>query len=94
MPDAPLSYREAYARLSRIAAELEGGDADLDRVLPLLEEARAAYAACRERIEAVRAVLAGDWAGAGADDDVETDEATAGEEAEDLPEDDPYGDPF
>ena len=63
MPDAspPLSYREAYARLSRIAAELESGEADLDRVLPLLEEARVAYAACRERIEAVRAVLAGEW---------------------------------
>ncbi|MEW6422632.1 MAG: exodeoxyribonuclease VII small subunit [Deinococcota bacterium] len=65
MPSAetPLTYREAYARLSRIAAELEAGEADLDRVLPLLEEARAAYTACRERIEAVRAVLAGDWAG-------------------------------
>ncbi|MBB5236085.1 exodeoxyribonuclease VII small subunit [Deinococcus budaensis] len=63
MPDAspPLSYREAYARLARIAAELETGEADLDRVLPLLEEARAAYAACRERIEAVREVLAGEW---------------------------------
>ncbi|TDE86512.1 exodeoxyribonuclease VII small subunit [Deinococcus sp. S9] len=63
MSDTPtsLTYREAYARLSRIAAELESGEADLDRVLPLLEEARAAYAACRERIEAVRAVLAGDW---------------------------------
>jgi len=68
----PTSYREAYARLSRIAAELESGEADLDRVLPLLEEARAAYAQCRERIKAVRAVLAGDWAGseedAGEDD--------------------------
>ena len=62
MPQTPpLTYREAYARLSRIAAELEAGEADLDRVLPLLEEALAAYAACRERIEAVRAVLAGDW---------------------------------
>lgn len=59
-----LSYREAYARLSRIAAELESGDADLDRVLPLLEEAKTAYAACRERIEAVRAVLSGDWGAA------------------------------
>nr|WP_233218828.1 exodeoxyribonuclease VII small subunit [Deinococcus arcticus] len=65
-PDA-LSYREAYARLSRIAAELEGGEADLDRVLPLLEEARAAYAGCRERIEAVRAVLAGHWGDADED---------------------------
>lgn len=60
--DAALSYREAYARLSRIAAELENGEADLDRVLPLLEEARVAYAACRERLEAVRGVLAGTWA--------------------------------
>ncbi|WP_034385787.1 exodeoxyribonuclease VII small subunit [Deinococcus sp. YIM 77859] len=62
-PETPLTYREAYARLSRIAAELEAGEADLDRVLPLLEEARAAYAACRARIAAVQAVLAGDWAG-------------------------------
>ncbi|MFB9995098.1 exodeoxyribonuclease VII small subunit [Deinococcus oregonensis] len=63
MPDvsSPLGYREAYAKLSRIAAELESGEADLDRVLPLLEEAKAAYAACHERIEAVRAVLAGNW---------------------------------
>ncbi|MBZ9714207.1 exodeoxyribonuclease VII small subunit [Deinococcus multiflagellatus] len=76
----PLSYREAYARLSRIAAELEGGEADLDRVLPLLEEAREAYAECRARIEAVRAVLAGDWAGA--DEDPE-DEALDNEADED-----------
>lgn len=63
MPDvsAALSYRDAYAKLSRIAAELESGEADLDRVLPLLDEAKAAYAACVGRIEAVRAVLAGNW---------------------------------
>ena len=60
MPES-LTYREAYARLARIAAELENGEADLDRVLPLLEEAQVAYAACRERIEAVRAVLGGGW---------------------------------
>ncbi|WP_288403929.1 exodeoxyribonuclease VII small subunit [uncultured Deinococcus sp.] len=61
-PNEPsLSYREAYARLSRIAAELEGGEADLDRVLPLLEEAREAYAACQSRIGAVRAALSGGW---------------------------------
>ncbi|MBI0445184.1 exodeoxyribonuclease VII small subunit [Deinococcus sp. DB0503] len=82
MSDTPtsLTYREAYARLSRIATELENGEADLDRVLPLLEEARAAYAACRERIEAVRKVLAenwteGDWPGAeDAVDDAENPE--------------------
>ncbi|GBF05802.1 exonuclease VII small subunit, xseB [Deinococcus aerius] len=86
-----LSYRAAYARLSRIAAELETGEADLDRVLPLLEEARAAYAACRGRIEAVRAVLAGEWGGAETDPE---DEDDADEAAEDGAEDDPYADPF
>ena len=83
-PSAPLSYREAYARLSRIAAELETGEADLDRVLPLLEEARAAYAACRERIAAVQAALAGDW---GEEEDEPEDEAAA-------PAPDPDDDPF
>lgn len=76
---ASASYRDAYARLSRIAAELESGEADLDRVLPLLEEARAAYAECRSRIEAVRAVLSGEWGQGDAeapegDDDEEDDE--------------------
>jgi exodeoxyribonuclease VII small subunit len=72
-PTGPVPYREAYARLSRIAAELESGEADLDRVLPLLEEAREAYAQCRARIEAVRGVLAGDWAGDVASDGADTD---------------------
>ncbi|MCP2015191.1 exodeoxyribonuclease VII small subunit [Deinococcus sp. HSC-46F16] len=85
MPGDPLTYREAYARLSRIAAELETGEADLDRVLPLLEEARAAYAACRERIAAVQAALAGDWGEDGAGPDEE-------DEAEPTPE--PDDDPF
>ena len=85
MPGDPLTYREAYARLSRIAAELETGEADLDRVLPLLEEARAAYAACRERIAAVQAALAGDWG----EDDAGPDEE---DEAEPAPE--PDDDPF
>lgn len=55
------SYREAYATLNRIAAELESGEADVDRVLPLLEQARAAYETCRERLEAVRRALGDDW---------------------------------
>ncbi|ULH14962.1 exodeoxyribonuclease VII small subunit [Deinococcus sp. KNUC1210] len=54
---APTTYRDAYAALSRIAAELENGDADLDRVLPLIEEARTAYAVCRDRIEALKTAL-------------------------------------
>jgi exodeoxyribonuclease VII small subunit len=53
----PANYREAYSTLSRIAAELETGEADLDRVLPLIQEAQAAYAVCRERIEALREAL-------------------------------------
>ena len=52
-----MTYRDAYAALSRIAAELESGEADLDRVLPLIEEAQAAYEICRERIEALRSAL-------------------------------------
>lgn len=75
-PDPITSYRDAYATLARIAGELESGDADLDRVLPLLEEARIAYAACRERLEAVRSVLAGDWA----DDSDDPDEDEAEED--------------
>ena len=51
------TYRDAYAALARIAAELESGEADLDRVLPLIEEAQAAYEVCRERIEALRIAL-------------------------------------
>lgn len=50
-------YRRHYDTLARIAAELESGDADLDRVLPLLEEAKVAYEACKARIEAVRRAL-------------------------------------
>ncbi|GHF40521.1 exodeoxyribonuclease VII small subunit [Deinococcus metalli] len=73
-PDAVTSYRDAYATLARIASELESGEADLDRVLPLLEEARVAYAACRERLDAVRAVLAGEWANDGGEDDDEDED--------------------
>ncbi|PYE55275.1 exodeoxyribonuclease VII small subunit [Deinococcus yavapaiensis] len=54
-------YRRHYDTLARIAAELESGDADLDRVLPLLEEAKAAYEACKTRIEAVRRALGEDF---------------------------------
>ena len=78
---APTTYRDAYAALSRIAAELESGDADLDTVLPLIEEARAAYAVCRGRIEALRLALGEeaasgpDRSGAGGDEtDIQNDD--------------------
>lgn len=85
----PTSYRAAYARLSQIAAELESGEADLDRVLPLLEEAKEAYAACKDRIEAVRAVLSGEWGSAEAEPDNAPDEEPDGDEA---PQPDAAGD--
>lgn len=47
------SYRQAYATLERIARQLEGGDTDLDEMLPLLEEATKAYEVCRLRLETV-----------------------------------------
>lgn len=65
------SYREASATLSRIAAELESGEADVDRVLPLLEEARAAYEVCRARLEAVRRALGEGWDADALDEDEE-----------------------
>jgi exodeoxyribonuclease VII small subunit len=68
----PSTYREAYAALARIAAELESGEADLDRVLPLIQEAQAAYEVCRERIEALRGALGEDEKmEEGEDDDAE-----------------------
>ncbi len=51
------SYRAAFEQLARIAAELEAGETDLDKVLPLLNEAQAAYEQCRQRIEALRSAL-------------------------------------
>lgn len=66
---SPKSYREAYATLERLAAELEAGEADLDRVLPLLEQAREAYAVCQARIAAVREVLSSDWSAEASEDD-------------------------
>ena len=51
------NYRAAYEQLARIAAQLEDGETDLDKVLPLLAEAQAAYGVCRERIEALKLAL-------------------------------------
>ena len=70
----PRTYREAYAALARIAAELESGEADLDRVLPLIQEAQAAYEVCRERIGALRDALGAD------DSETENDDSEEGED--------------
>lgn len=77
-PNSQASYKQAYATLSRIAARLEDGETDLDTVLPLLQEAQAAYAVCQERIEAVRAAL-GSTPDA-LDDDEDDDEDSDGDE--------------
>jgi len=69
----PVTYREAYAVLARIAGELESGEADLDRVLPLIQEAQAAYEVCRERIEALQEAL-GERQGTDEDEEEEEDE--------------------
>ena len=76
---APVTYREAYAALARIAAELENGEADLDRVLPLIQEAQAAYEICRGRIEALQEALG---EGGAATDSESTEQE--GEEDEEL----------
>ena len=52
LPDRPISPHP-----NLVTAE------GLKRLESEAEEARAAYAACRARIAAVQAVLAGDWAG-------------------------------
>lgn len=51
------SYRAAAEQLAQIAAELEDGETDLDKVLVLLAQAQAAYAVCKERIDALRMAL-------------------------------------
>lgn len=57
-PSATQSYQSAYERLSAIACELESGTTDLDRALPLLSEAQAAYTVCQERLAKLEALLA------------------------------------
>lgn len=79
------SYRAAAEQLARIEAELEAGETDLDKVLPLLAEAQAAYQVCKERINALRAALE-ETAPLG--DELATDEADSTEDTKEGPEDD------
>ena len=55
-PQAP-TYREAYQRLRQIADELEGSQLELDRALPLLQEAQEAYATCQSHLEQLDKLL-------------------------------------
>ncbi len=52
-------YRENYEKLRAIAERLAGDEAvDIDELVPLVDEASAAYKVCRARIEAVEKALA------------------------------------
>jgi exodeoxyribonuclease VII small subunit len=75
-------YRRHYETLARIAQRLESGDADIDEVLPLLEEARVAYEACRARLEAVRRALGEDEGTLLADEDEDEDDEDDDEDDE------------
>lgn len=53
------SYLENYRVLSDVARELREQDqVDIDKLIPLVDKALGAYAACKGRIEAVEKLLA------------------------------------
>jgi exonuclease VII small subunit len=53
------AYMELYTMLETSAQELESMDVpDVDRVMPLVTSAVAAYSQCKERIAAVRLEMA------------------------------------
>lgn len=52
------TYMENYKALSDAAQELRGQEVvDIDKLVPIVDKALAAYAACKSRIEAVEALL-------------------------------------
>lgn len=56
-PDSQ-GYAREYARLEQIANTLsQQDDVDIDALLPMVDEALAAYAFCKGRIDAVEALL-------------------------------------
>lgn len=53
------NYLENYKTLTDAAEELRSqGDVDIDKLIPLVDKALSAYAACRARIDAVERMLA------------------------------------
>ena len=53
------SYRDNYEKLRAIAQRLASDEVvDIDELVPLVDEASAAYKVCRARIEAVEKALA------------------------------------
>ncbi len=75
---AGLRIEEALERLEEIAAQLEGGDLDLERALTMFREARGLYGHCVQRLgeaeQEVRVLMA-DGGLAPLDEDVDGDEA-------------------
>lgn len=58
MSNTPAGYAENYAKLERIAAQLSQQDAvNIDELLPMIDEAMAAYQFCQERINQVESLL-------------------------------------
>ena len=51
MPKKTMTFEAALARLDEILRTLEGGDADLDRLLKLYEEGVGLIRACNEKLE-------------------------------------------
>ena len=51
------TYAANYAKLKGIAATLRQGDADIDALVPMVEEAVAAFKLCKARIATVSKAL-------------------------------------
>jgi exodeoxyribonuclease VII small subunit len=52
------NYSEHYARLEQIANQLNRQEAiDIDKLLPLVDDAMASYQFCKNRIDAVEKLL-------------------------------------
>jgi exodeoxyribonuclease VII small subunit len=59
MADTAQGFNEAYQTLKANAEKLRNqDDLDIDALVPIVQQSAAAYAVCKERIAAVRAVLA------------------------------------
>ena len=76
-PPVPASYEAALAELEQLLARLESGELPLEQLLSGYQRGASLWSFCRERLEAVRSVLAGDWADDG--DDPDEDEANEDE---------------
>lgn len=49
-----VSYKDALARIDQIIEQIDGNDQDIDALAPLVEEAAALLAHCRQRLDRTR----------------------------------------